>query len=300
MFVVFLAMFVIGVWGDETSLIPEMKLGSTTLNVRGFVTGFYIEKAKKETIWKDFWLLSKWQLNEGLSLDGEFNLAYDDQEGIEDNWLRVLRLSYRLSDNWKLNLGRLPLSTIYITPPPYLIETVNYPKKPVNIYGWAVQLAGKFGDWSIKTDISGRSGVAFDQRENLDQAEWSGRLTRNFGTRFMLGVTSQLSERNQMVSLDYWWKPVDKLAIRGAWFRAIGEDLDWVGAYSFAAYRLKPWLEFHTQIEGRTVGHNREVISTNGIRLIGGKGQGCLTIDYESVLDGEQDNRLLARVRVRF
>lgn len=103
-----------------------------------------------------------------------------------------------------------------------------------------------------------------------------------------------------MISLDYRWRPVDKLAIRGAWFRATGKDRDWVGAYSFASYRLKPWLEIHTQIEGREVGRDREVVSTNGIRLIGGQGQGCLTVDYESVLDGEAADRLLARFRVRF
>jgi hypothetical protein len=233
----------------------------------------------------------------------DYGAAYEieavDLDDPDKNWLRQAYLSYKLNDEWAIRAGRLFLAAGYITPAPSGLETVLYPRTPFTCYAYGMQMKGKFDDTlSIVADITGKSGVSFNDSENWDGLESSVRLSERFTSNLTLSVTLQLSDDSTVGAIDSEYR-VGKLLLRGAAYSKCLEDAATGvrGFYAYGGYEIFRRFELHAQVD-RQIGENN--IWTIGARIWTPNDQVSLTADYE-VVDGQHDdNRFVARIETRF
>lgn len=252
----------IGAEEESPNLLPACDLGDLEIKVYGFSQYRFQDSSGNDCVSEG--KLSALRLRTDLKLrrwglNSEIDFADMDEEG--GNWLRYIHLNYDINEDWQVRVGRLFLAAGYATPAPFMLETVNYPKAdPFACYAWGVQVAGKFGDgWSLLADVTGRSGVAFDDPRCWDRLEFSGRLQKKYEA-WTTGGTIQLSEDFFRFGLDTTWKPNEKFYLRAGGYYGKNNDSrvsNHFGAYALAVYRPTKWFEFHSQVD-----HQRDLAKT--------------------------------------
>ncbi len=313
-------------------LIPEIKLGDAKLTIKGFAQATCALGVAPVSDGEFDWIELRTRLTlswQKWDVCTEFNFADLQESG--GNWLRELNVGYKLSDDWRLSVGRLFLPGGFATPPHFKLETVNYPSAvPFNCYATGLMLEGKLkGDWTLKAAISGASGLSFDDKGCWENPEFSARLEKKLESGSVAG-TLQVSSASCRTAADFTWQATKRSLLRGEISyvdNASGKVSNSVGAYLLAAYKPLTWLELHSQLDGTadiqksyqefqrskakdgSVSVKRvemftsdatSVVWTTGLRLLAKDDQYSFTVDYEKTVDGKLPDRLLARAQFRF
>ncbi|MFA6551244.1 MAG: hypothetical protein WCV41_01800 [Patescibacteria group bacterium] len=280
-------------FSQNNSLIPEIDLGEAEFSLNGYASFF------NESDGFDTWNFCNLRLRPEIKFN---DITFFSEVNLEDekNWLRILQLQYNFNDNWCIRGGRIFAAAAYFSPSPFKLETVEYPQmRFTSSYVWGLQIDGTFGEgWRLLADVSARSGVSFDDDKNWEYPEMSARLQKTIGN-FSAAYSMQISEDYQRFGFDETWRINKDLYFRqGNYF----EENDDLGSYFLSVYRLFDWLELHSQFEYRKINNkpNADVILTNGFRIFSKKDLLSFTVDFESTLKGEKDDRVLGRLQFRF
>lgn len=282
-------------------LIPEIKIGdSTTLKLSGYSQVFFIEHREPEEFYlQNFRLNIKLDFASRWGFYGQYNLPHIDDPA--SNWLRKSYLYYNFNNNWQLRVGRITSASTGSTPAPDKLETVVYPiSEPFALYAWGALIASDLGNgWSMKADIAGNSGKPFDSGECWESLEFSGSLKKSFGKWLLLGMT-QISEDFQRLGIYGNWRPVEEFFLKSGVYYSDRKNIDdFTGSYVLMACYPFNWFELHSQLDYRHI-KDSDAILTNGIRIIGKDEQWSLSLDYETIIQGKREGRLLARINFYF
>lgn len=247
---------------QTTNLIPELKIGDNAkLKVWGWAQGSYVEdRLPRETDLS--MLVLRQRLTVGNHWEAFLDLDLAQVDNDHGNWLREINASYYLDpddgeadpQSWKLTVGRIFVAAGNVTPPPFLIETVNYPQSDhFSAYAWGLQVSGKWDGWNLSADVTGASGLTFDAPEalNFDRPEASLRLEKLSETWSLAG-SLQLSTDFQRYSIDGSFTPNKQVTLRGAlYYERLTDDTasNHFGGYGLVAYRPAKWLELHGMLD---------------------------------------------------
>ncbi|MFA6422047.1 MAG: hypothetical protein WCV92_01450 [Candidatus Buchananbacteria bacterium] len=242
------------------SLIPEIKLGTdATLKISGWGQIVAAEEmyGGLETD------LAGLRINADLNWnDWEFftqvNLTTDGEE-IDSDWLYQAWVGHNISEHWKLRVGRIFVSGGNITPCAYDIRTVKYPAGITFCpYATGAQFEGLLlKGLTLITEVTGKSGVAFNADDTFERAEFGLMLKQEFGESgkpgygYLAGY-GQLCKDFQRYGAEGFWQPISRLTLMGALCYTkyeYDQTSDEIGGYALVAYRLLPWFELHGQID---------------------------------------------------
>lgn len=272
------------------------------LNLWGFAQTAYVENAEPD----EFKLTNLRLLG---SLDGQqfgvgFAFNFADLQESDSNWLRQLYGKVELTDSLELRVGRIlhSVGNGNDLPGPFLLETVRFPRSsPWKQYGTGIQARWENEDWLVIADVTGDSSVTFNDSRSLQDPEFSSRIKHTFRNQerelgYLAGAV-QLTQDVCYVGLEYQWKPIKPLTLRGGVF---GIDASKIEGFLLAAYRPKQanWLEFHTMLDQTS--DATQSSWTNGLRVIGEHDRWAVTLDYETALEGQRPGQFLARINVVF
>jgi hypothetical protein len=288
-------------------LIPKLEIGDVDLQISGYAQYVYTEDGQPTEFYWPNLRVSSTLSYEAWSFVSQVNLAHADRANM--NWLRLLYAQYELNDSWQLRVGRVCTAGFWAVPPPAKNETVSWPLyENFTAYGWGVQTYGKFGDdWSLLADITARSGQTFDNDTAFQDIEGSVRVTKQLDD-WQLAATAQISADAQRFGTDATWQALPNFYVRGAVYSELNSAArlrDSFGMYGIAVWRVQSRLELHSRLNYARAFDTRgkfedNIIWTNGLRLFGPKDNLSFTVDYESALVGECENRLLARIQFLF
>lgn len=196
---------------------------------------------------------------------------------------------------------------------------------------WSV-VADVTGDTSVPFDDSQRL-------KNLEFSGRIKRMFRDEERELgYLAISVQLTKAVNRFDFDCKWQPLKSLTLRGGVIYsdyASKKHSNQLGGFGLAAYRPKHWFEIHTMIDAtkdfakeyqelqeqkdkqgnvtndewgntiyeevtRRTSDATEIIWINGVRFFGKDDRWSLTIDYETVMEGQREDRLLLRVHIPF
>jgi len=298
---------------ESQSLLPPLEIGeSITVRTEGYTHIMYHQdkESKPERSfmsfgndyiqWKVLRLRTKVETSTPLGAFLKTNVLGMDT--VNSNWLEEAWLSWDLNDDWQIRTGRLALSTLYVTPPPFLLETVQYPRMSRNVYGYGIQLYGSAGKGlDVIADMGGASGKGFNDSENWNRMEFSARVKKSFSDNFFIAGNTQLSEDFKRFIFDFGFNPTEKIYLKGAAYAADEGKFETYGNYVFAGYRILEQAELHTQTDYQiNRPGNENIIWTNGVRVWEKNNQFALTIDYETIFGDKASNQLMMRLQYRF
>ncbi|HXK40091.1 MAG TPA: hypothetical protein VJ837_04635 [Candidatus Paceibacterota bacterium] len=219
----------------------------------------------------------------------ELDLAKTEAvNGGNGNWLEIGELVCNTGANSQVRMGRLFLN--HSTPPPFLLRTVEYAGAlPFKAFAYGVQWQAKRGEWWLSADLTGDSGLDFDDAR-FTRLEGGLRVTRatEVGT---FGLTGQVSDEFVRAGLDYNTDPSKDL---GAWLGLYYNDhapARQVTGLALVSYQLVPRLRPHLMYDWRPAGNEEvtagaELQATDRVRLVG---------DYEV-----ESGRFLLRTQFKF
>lgn len=241
----------------------------------------------------------------------EFDGAQLSQSG--SDWIKQYYLTSKVSDALTINAGRMAVAPVWMLPPPFLAETINYPRIPYSFYAYALQADAKMGSWRVLADISGKGGLRFNDGDQFDRIEGSVRVEHRLARSLTLSVTAQTSADFVRESVDIVLKPHERVDVKGAFYAANEHSIlgrtSAYGGYLYAGIRPfegVPGLELHGQADFRTrfgSPATDPVILTAGMRLLLNKGSQSLTADYQLIPShsGKPDSgTLFLRAQTRF
>ncbi len=308
-----IALFGIGQVSMAQSVIDPITIGDVySTQISGYTHLYYLPSSETRPVADKIgipdddspfqWGLARLKVETtciGTPLSAAYEIEAVDLSDADRNWLRQAYLNYKLNKDWSLSAGRIFLAAGYITPSPANIETVLYPRTPFNCYAYGVQTKGNFKDgFSLIADISGRSGLAFNDGDNFDGLEGSIRLSEKVATNLTLGITFQMSDEAATGAIDSEYQ-LGKLLLRGAVYskcmKVCGDEVK--GFYGYTGYEVFRRVEVHAQIDRQI---NADNIWTVGSRVWAPRDQVSLTVDYEMVENQHNDNRVIVRIEVRF
>jgi len=190
----------------------------------------------------------------------------------------------------------------YVIPRSDYLETVHYPRVPYHVFGNGIQVEAKLGnEWTLIGDVTGQTTVKFYDKTVFQKPEMSVWLSKSFTEHLAVSATAEIAQSLQFFGVDWDYKPIDRLHIKGALY--VGGDGGWYnGGYVFLGYKLLNHIELHTQIDYRVSPRDgNDAIWTNGVRIWSWKDRVELTADYESVFSGRgAESTLFARLQIRF
>lgn len=284
---------------NEAQLLPTLHVGKSQTDLYGFtwfsydqasVTDFDIRKLRVRLDSR----LEKWS----LFLDADLNNGILHHFGNQsNNWLVEGRLGYSLSDNWQIRVGRLFLTGGCPTPPPFLLETVRYPRFPLSLAAWGIQLKGTEGKWDFLSEITGASNAPYDSSDGFDRFELGVRAKRHLSEGHWIAGTSQISEEFARLAFDGEFIPSRYHELRWALYAVHERDLpDLFGGYIFYAQHPTRWLEAHVQIDHQS---GNDLLTTIGVRFSFWKDRFSLIVDYEYNVE-DNEGTVLVRPQFRY
>jgi hypothetical protein len=234
-----------------------------------------------------------------LWLFGEYDLA---ELRPEQNWLKQSWVGWKPTESLTLRAGRLTLTPIALTPPPFKLETVNYPRLPFRVFAYGLQAEAKHGDWKIAADVSGTSGLLFDSDGQFDSLETTVRVERNLGRRLTLGGQFQAGDHVRNVGLDWNLRPTDWLTTKGAGYVSSVGETETIGGYAFLGIKPCPALEFYGQFDAlRQHEHDASFIASSGVTLMSPGRRRSLTFGHEWRPDGgKRQSTFLLKAQLLF
>ncbi len=241
----------------------------------------------------------------------EFDGAQLSQTG--SDWIKQYYLTAKVGNALTINAGRMAVAPVWILPPPFLAETINYPRIPYSFYAYALQVDAKMESWRVLADISGKGGLRFNDGDQFDRTEGSVRVEHQLARALTLSVTAQASADFVRESVDIVLKPHERVDVKGAFYasneRQVNGRLSTYGGYLYTGIRpieSMQELELHGQADFRArfgSPATDPVILTAGIRLLLNNGSQSLTADYQLIPShsGKPDSGILfLRAQARF
>ncbi len=212
---------------------------------------------------------------------------------VEDaNWLKEAWVKYHVSDSLSFRTGRIPTTTIMLTPPPRFLQTARQFRVPFGIFGGGAQMHKKWDKFTFAWDVTTDTDLSFQShfegfetslrlKYQIDECWWiAGNFAYDFTDDHGLGALSVGYQK-------------DKLGLSLVGYTT--EEIH--GAYCLAAYRIAKPFEIHAGLDWQS---EKGLIKTAGIRwLLSEKTD--LALDWifdESKSD--EDDILAARLRHRF
>lgn len=273
----------------DSSLIPIVKIGDSHLKVYGFTHLLYNDNIDDFDVDK---LRIRFQLETPTSFGmfSEVELAKVNEPN--NNWLREFWLSYKRNSTI-FRIGRLFVAAGRATPPPFLLKTVNSYSYPFSSYAYGVQVDTNYKKWSLIGDITGSSGKVFNESGNWESIEISARAKGQITNNLIGSFTIQAGKRFQRISADIEYE-INALTFLGGLYIANEDkgDKDKEGGFLLTDYKINKYLSLHTQIDHGTVW-------ANGLQVFAGENI-SLTLDYESVVEGDSDDDFFVRLQFRF
>lgn len=229
------------------------------------------------------------------------------------DWAKQYFVSLKPTETLTLSVGRMAVSPVWMIPPPFLLETVNSPRAPFSIFAYAAQADAQIGQWRVLADVSGKTGLRFDESGQFDRIETNFRIENKLSPTCTLAATAQMSDHFSRGALDFTLKPTPWLDTKGAiyWADNINKTTHTLtqGGYLYAGFRPiaeVPQLEFHSQADyQQALGRPATTpwILSAGARMQIDKGKHSATIDFQQTpgVNGRKDaNALLLRFQTRF
>lgn len=229
------------------------------------------------------------------------------------DWAKQYFVSVKPTKTVTLSAGRMAISPVWMTPPPFLLETVNYPRAPFSIFAYAAQADVQIGQLRIIADVSGKTGLRFDEGGQFDRIEGSFRIENKLSAIATLAATAQTSDQFTRGALDFTLSPAPWCDTKGAIYWAdnvtkTGHTLT-QGGYLYVGFRpfeqLRQ-LELHGQADyQQTSGRPSTTpwILSAGARMQFDKGKHSATIDFQRTpgVNGHRDaHAVLLRLQTRF
>jgi hypothetical protein len=245
-----------------------------------------------------------------LSVFTELELAHFDRP--HQDWFKQYYVSWKPDDTVTLSAGRLAVAPLWMTPPPFLLETVNYQRLPYSFIGYGIDADVRRGKWRLITDITGTTGLKFDDEGQFSRAEVHGRLEYKQNNMMTYAMSGQASRDFVRGSLDFCthttWTET-KGALYYAENSVAGNTTETVGGYVYAGVRPIPkfkQVELHAQADYQWTRDQTPTapwILTGGARMLLKEGKYSFTADYQhvpGVASGKDTGTLLLRAQVRF
>jgi hypothetical protein len=283
---------------NSRQLLPTIETGSVKTDIFGW--SWSTHNSNTDEISHNLLRVRGIITDEASPWGGFFDLQLKDPGDRETNLLQELRISYNVTDDWQLRLGRLFTAAGYITPISFQLETSRYPRHPMAPYIYGLQLAGSKGKWRVIADIGGASGLLYDESDQFRRMEFSTAVRYSFTGKMDVSFITQLSKEFSRVSLDFGYRPTNRDYFKGTIYSA-DEDLkeSTNGGYVFYERSLYPFFAIHTQVDRQNATSGGSTIWTNGFRLIGWEEGISLTFDHETRF-GDGGDVSLIRLRLRF
>lgn len=247
----------------------------------------------------------------GATIFTEADMAPLQHQG--HDWAKQYFVSIKPTETLTLSAGRMAISPVWMTPPPFLLETVNYPRTPFSIFAYAIQAEAKIGQWRVLTDVSGKTGLRFDESGQFDRIESSLRVEDKLSATCTLAITAQVSEQFTRGAIDFTLKAAPWFDTKGAVYwtdtaTKTGHVLT-QGGYLYAGFRpisQLPRFELHGQADyQQTLGRPSAApwILSAGTRFQFNKGMQSVTADFQRTpgVNGRSNaDAVLLRLQTRF
>lgn len=230
---------------------------------------------------------------------GDFKFYFEsDFSGVaidNSNWLKEAWVGYKPNDSLSMRAGRIPRTTIILTPPPASLPLVRYPRVPENIYGWGAQITKKWSNFTLMWDVTTDSDVSFQNQGAFDGIESSLRLqynlTKNWFIAGSVAYDFDNSDTFGAVNLGY---TSDKWNLNAV---AYAKD-NVQGGFVMATYRVCKPFEVHGGIDVQNKNGSNQVLGTRF--FFGERSNTDLTVDYIHSDFKEDEHTLAVRLRYRF
>ncbi len=126
---------------------------------------------------------------------GQVELDPSDQSWVHQAWLAC-----HTENGWAMKIGRVFLSALTQSPPPFLLREVGYQGSyPYNAYAYGAQVEGPLGrGWKVGVDFTGKSGLDFSAPGQFRGMEVSLLVSRKKGVvgyGFAAQVGSDIASR---------------------------------------------------------------------------------------------------------
>lgn len=147
---------------------------------------------------------------------------------------------------WTVKAGRLFLSAMTQSPPPFLLTTPGYQSAySYSVFAYGAQAERLVGDWAVTLDVTGKSGLRYTESGQFDRLEASGRAFR-VGGGWTIGAAIQISEDFLRTGIDgeKWWGRTRTNAFIG--YTTERKSLD---GFLLTQLRVTPWLQPLAQID---------------------------------------------------
>jgi hypothetical protein len=233
------------------------------------------------------------------------------QEPRQD-WFKQYYLSWKPEEHTTLSIGRLAVAPLWMVPPPFLLESVSYPRLPYSFIGYGIDADMRRGNWRVIADITGTTGLKFTDEGQFSRPEGHLRVEYGRSPACVYAVSGQTSEDFIRTSLDVNIKPTPWMDLKGATYHSRARSPDsWTestGGYAYIGLRpiqSLPQVEVHGQADYQ---YSREgvanpLILTAGARVLFNKGKQSVTLDYQhadGVGSARDTGTLQLRLQTRF
>jgi len=277
-------------------LLPKLKIGSGTLDVHGWAHTVTDTKLNS-TEWSSARFRARYNKPKGLGAFVDLDLRNLDKQG----GIKRLLVTYNTSSSTQVRVGRFPVSSFYFAPSDIALETVRYARFPFAFYATGVQVEHRGKGWTVLTDVTGNSSKRAYDRSQMDRLELSTQVTHAFRS-VTLSEFVQVSSDFFRVGLGVSDNLTTKLRYRTVVYASRTKDEGTLGGHMLAAYRIRPWLEHHTQVDFQRrprVTHTDPII-TSGLRLMTRPEWLLLTVEKHWYLNRPIENRFLMRAQIRY
>lgn len=216
------------------------------------------------------------------------------------NWMKQAWIGYSPDHDTTIRVGRLALTPIAVVPPPFLLETVNFPRLPYNFFAYGLQAERKMGAWKIAADVSGRSGRGFQSEGQFSNPEASLRIEHNFPRNVRLAFETQAGEDSVVTGLDWHWNRKG-LRSKGAAYMSEKNSERIAGGYTYFGIEPHRSIEIFAQFDAeKRTSRDPNFIISSGITLKADKRKSTLTLGHEWRPDGRREGTLLLKAQLVF
>ncbi len=296
-------MITTAVVGTTSSAKAQSKDTTLKLGMTGWVTvaGEISPAPGKETpdLLRHVRLRPTADFGKSFSFYGDIELV--DFNTYRPNWLKEAWIQYSPSSAWSIRAGRLALTPIRLTPPPFMLETINFPRLPYHIFAYGIQGRYTTGKFTLLADVSGVSGLNFDAQNQFDGIETSGRMEYSATSALKFGGQIQLGGEFTAGGIDWNWKPAPWATLKGAAYLANAPEKETRGGYVYLGIEPCKEVEIYGQFDVQEVNRSTSTITSCGVTLKSPERRQAVTIGCENYRDNiSSGTSVFFKAQVRF
>lgn len=236
---------------------------------------------------------------ENLSLFNESDFSKLDEA--DSDWMKQSYFNASVPAMGDVRFGRVFLGAAYVLPPPFLYETINFPRMPYTPFAYGIQLDKKVEAWSLLADMTWGSGMTFDDPKQFETIEGSARVEHSFQKgKFKLAGTLQVGGEFARFGPDVFFEPNNAIRIRAAGYVSHKNGTESYGAYGLINYSPLPWLELHCLGDGAWSASRPSFTITPGMRFLYKQSPLSFSVDYQIDPSGKKEGSLFFKGQLKF